>query len=130
MYVYYNPNPRHKKSIGDCSVRALAKALNTSWESAYIDLITIGYNIGDMPSSNATIAKLLHEKGFRKAIIPNDCRDCYSVLDFSEKNPKGKFILGTGSHLVTVVDGKYYDTWDSGDEIPICVWFKNEAPNF
>ena len=27
-------------------------------------------------------------------------------------------------HVVTVQDGKYYDTWDSGNEIPVYYWEK------
>ena len=27
-------------------------------------------------------------------------------------------------HVVAVIDGNYYDTWDSGDKIPIYYWYK------
>ena len=32
MYIEYNPNPVAVK-VGDCSVRAIAKALNMGWEA-------------------------------------------------------------------------------------------------
>jgi len=32
--------------------------------------------------------------------------------------PKGTYIIGTGSHAVAIINGDYYDSWDSGDEIP------------
>mgnify|MGYP001143329198 CR=1 FL=1 len=33
-YSHYNPNPAGK-SVGDCPVRAIAKALDKSWEEVY-----------------------------------------------------------------------------------------------
>lgn len=42
-FRYYNPNPRNRSGVGDCTVRAVSKALGVSWESAYIDLVIQGY---------------------------------------------------------------------------------------
>ena len=36
------------------------------------------------------------------------------------------FVLGTGSHAVTVCSGRYYDAWESGKEIPIYYWKRKE----
>lgn len=33
MYIEYNPNPVARK-VGDCAVRAVAKALRISWDDA------------------------------------------------------------------------------------------------
>lgn len=52
MFVYYNPNPAEKE-VGDCVIRAIAKALNKGWEEAYIELCLKGYEMRDMPNSNA-----------------------------------------------------------------------------
>ena len=57
-------------------------------------------------------------------LIPNSCPDCYTVRDFCFDNPRGAFLLATGSHVVTVIDGDYYDTWNSGSEVPIYFWTK------
>lgn len=35
MFTEYNPNPAGRR-VGDCAVRAVAKALDTDWETAYI----------------------------------------------------------------------------------------------
>ena len=78
----------------------------------------------DMMSSNAVWGAYLYDQGFRRYIIPNTCPDCYSVKDFCEDNPKGEFMLATGTHVIAVEDGNYYDTWDSGDEVPIFYWRK------
>lgn len=124
-YIYYNPNPRHKRSVGDCSVRAISKALNIPWETAYIDLVSEGYELGDMPSSNNVIDSYLRSKGFHKHTIDDYCPSCYSVNDFANEHFKGVFVLGTGTHLVTVENGKYMDAWDSGDESPLYYYERN-----
>lgn len=127
MFVYYNPNPRNRKNVGDCTVRAISKALNVSWETAYIDLVMQGYELADMPSSNVVMSSYLHSKGFSKHVIDDSCPDCYSIRDFAIDHPEGVFILGTGTHVVAVVDGSYFDSWDSGDEIPIYYYRKESS---
>lgn len=126
MYEYYNPNKRNRKVVGDCTVRAVSKALGISWETAYIDLVMQGYYLADMPSSNAVMSSYLHSKGFSKHIIPDLCPDCYSIEDFAKEHPKGTYILGTGTHVVCVKDGVIYDAWDSSDEVPIYFYKKEE----
>ena len=81
--------------------------------------------MNDMPSSNAVWGAYLRTLGFKREAIPNTCPECYTVNDFCEDNPEGVFIVATGNHVVAVVDGDYYDTWDSGDELPIYYWRKN-----
>lgn len=119
-FRYYNPNPRNRSGVGDCTVRAVSKALGVSWESAYIDLVIQGYLLGDMPSSNMVMDSYLRSQGFTKHIIENNCPDdCYTVRDFAKDHPRGTYILGTGTHVIAVVEGQYNDSWDSGDEVPI-----------
>jgi hypothetical protein len=45
-------------------------------------------------------------------------------MDFAADNPIGTFVLGTGTHAICVKQGNYYDTADSGDEVPVYVWKK------
>jgi len=125
-FVYFNPNPLQRKHIGDCTIRALSKALNIPWDSAYIDLASQGFFLKDMPSSNAVVNSYLHSKGFRRYVVSNLCIDCYSVSDFAKEHPKGTYIVGTGSHVVCVKDGNYFDTWNSGDEIIIYYWKRED----
>lgn len=78
-----------------------------------------------MPSSNRVWGQFLKSQGFKKYQIPDTCPDCYRVWQFCYDNPIGTFILGTGEHVICVVDGDYYDSWDSGNEVPI-YYFKKE----
>lgn len=121
----YNPNPQNNLVI-DCTVRAISKATGQSWDETYIGLAVQGYEAKDMPNSNFVWGQYVKKLGFRKAQLPNTCPDCYSVKQFCRDYPRGTFLLATGNHVVTVVDGDYYDTWDSGDEIPVYFWVKGD----
>lgn len=75
-----------------------------------------------MMSTNYTWQLYLKNIGYKQTLIPNFCPECYTIKEFCKDNPKGKFLLTTGTHVVTVIDGNYYDTWDSGNEVPISYW--------
>lgn len=122
-YVNYNPNPA-RKLVGDCVIRAIAKSLNKDWEDVYLDIVMLGYQMHDMPSSNAVWGAYLLDNGFKRYVIPDTCPECYTVEEFVEDNPELTGILATGSHVIAVGNGNYYDTWDSGNEIPIFYWRK------
>lgn len=123
MYIYYNPNPSQKR-VGDCVIRAIAKLTGESWENVYIGVAVEGYRLNDMPSGNHVWGAYLKKSGYYRRALPDTCPDCYSVKQFCEDYKQGKYLLATGSHVVTVIDGNYYDTWDSGDEVPIYYWQK------
>ena len=125
MYIYTNPNPINRK-IGDCVIRAVAISTNTSWEKAYMSLCQEGLELADLPNSNAVWGSYLKKVGFRKGIVPDTCPDCYTVADFAEDNPYGTYVLCTGSHVVTIMDGNIYDAWDSSNEIPIFYYYKED----
>jgi hypothetical protein len=119
----YNENPIEKQT-GDCTVRAISTILGQSWEETYIELCLQGFIMADMPSSNAVWGAYLHSKGFRRGIFTDICPSCYTVRDFCEEHPRGEYILAISGHVVPVIDGEYFDTWDSGDELPIYYWEK------
>ena len=119
-YVYYNPNPsNNRQSIGDCVVRAISKIMNYSWDRTYAELCVEGFTLKDFGNSNTVWDSYLRKHGFIRNVIPNTCPNCYTVLDFCHDNPDGVFLLATGSHVIAVVDGDYFDSWDSGNEVPI-----------
>lgn len=111
MYRRYNENPCGKK-VGDCVIRAVSKGLDQDWQKTYIDICILGLKMCDMPSSNSVWEKYLTDNGFFRKTSNFE-----TVQGFSEKHPKGKYILATGSHVIAVEDGDYYDAWDSGQEV-------------
>ena len=125
-YIEFNPNPVGRK-VGDCAVRAIAKALNMGWEAAYIALVMNGMQMGDVMTGNSVIGATLRQHGFKKFNIPNTCPDCYTVEDFAEDHPSGVYVAGTGSHVVAIKDGSYFDAWDSGKEPVAYAWYREES---
>lgn len=125
MFVFYNPNPVGRR-VGDCAVRAVAKALNLSWEDAYAKIVSNGYRMGDMPSSDSVWGAVLRMNGFYRKAIPSTCPDCYTAEDFAYEHPEGIYVLGFGGHVATIVDGVLYDSWDSSNEIPQFYWHKEK----
>lgn len=124
-YIRYNPNPTGRR-VGDCSIRAISKALDIDWETAYLLISMNGYAMGDMPSSDSVWGSVLRQHGFYRDAIPNTCPDCYTVSDFCNDHPKGTFVLGFGGHVATVVDGNIYDSWNSSNEIPQYFWYRKD----
>lgn len=115
-------NNPYGRRVGDCSVRAVAKAIGTDWEKAYAELALAGFTMGDMPNSNAVINSVLRQYGFRRSVIPNTCPDCYTFADFAAEHPKGTFVVGTGDHVAVIEDGILWDSWDSSGAVPVFYW--------
>lgn len=123
MYHKYNPNPRGG-SVGDCAVRALSAATGQSWDDTFIELALDAYSLCDMPSANRCWGAYLERHGFRRRLVDADCGSCYTVSDFAKQHPAGVYVLGCSGHVLTVIDGDWWDSWDSGGECPIYYWQK------
>lgn len=124
-WVEWNPNPMGKY-VGDCTIRSITKATGETWERAYCGIALFGFMMCDMPSNNGIWGAYLRKKGFVRHMLSNDCPDCYTVEDFCNDHPKGTFVVAVGGHVLTVVDGDYYDSWDSGKENPIYYFEREE----
>lgn len=118
-YVYYQPNAKDiKDEYGDCTIRALSKALNCTWLEAFDKTIPIlrenqVSNVFDAPVAAKT--KFLAELGFTYNGVSNKKGTTRPTVDsFAKDHPTGTYILKVARHVVACVDGKYYDTWDSG----------------
>ena len=122
MYVHFNKNPLGRNTVGDCSVRAVSKALGVSWDEAHDMLSHMSKQMGTIMNDNDVISAVLRMNGFYRENLPNFCPDCYTVRDFADDNPVGLYVLCTGNHVVTVINGTYFDSFDSGDEVPLWFW--------
>lgn len=63
----------------------------------------------------------LYSLGFEPFLLPF-CPKCITINEFTKYYPIGTYIIGTGKHAVAIIDGNYYDSWDSGNEIPTFYW--------
>lgn len=120
MWVKANPNP-WKQEVPDCVVRAISIALNIPWLVVYDELCEVGRRRYNMPSADAVWGLYLYMHGFEPFVLPS-CPKCVTVNEFTKMYPKGTYIIGTGNHAVAVIDGDYFDSWDSGNEVPSFFW--------
>ena len=125
-YRYFNPNPVGNVT-GDCAVRAVAAALDVSWDTAYDMIAERAKQMGTVMQANAAWGSVLRQHGFYRAAIKNSCPDCYTAHDFCVDHPNGVYVLGFGTHTAAVIDGQLWDSWDSSDEIPQYYWFYPES---
>lgn len=121
MWVKCNPNPLGRQT-GDCVVRAIAIATDHSWREAYRDLCRIGEIEADLPNSNMVWGIDLKRKGGQQFLLPETCPSCMTVAAFCERYPRGVYVIGTGNHAVACIDGDWYDSFDSGMEVPTYFW--------
>lgn len=118
-FVYYQPNKKDvKDKVGDCQIRALAKVLDKSWGEVF-DLITPicrEQQVMDIFSCDlAKTKEALHKLGFEYTGVSNRKGVKRPTVDtFAKTHKTGSYIVTVAHHVVAVVDGKYYDTWDSG----------------
>lgn len=124
-FIFKNPNPKNNLT-GDCVIRAISIVENKDWDDIFLELTIEAYMMKDIVSSNNVWSNYLWRNGYERMIIPNTCPDCYSINQFAKDYSQGTYLLATGTHVVAVKDGNYFDTWDSGNEIPIYYWRKEE----
>lgn len=120
MFIPFNPNPFGRNTT-DCVVRAISILTGEDWDTIFIRLSIMALRKKDNLEKNHVWGDYLRLKGYRKYFIPDMCPFCYTVKDFCDDHPTGAYLLRidglTDGHVVTVIDGNYYDTWDSGSEI-------------
>ena len=117
-YVKFNANPVNNK-VADCVVRAIAHAINSSWEEVYDDLCFYGQQRYAMPNDKNTYAHYLMCLGYPMTS---------HVVKKGAKRPKvkdfvrGTHILSVASHLCCVIDGVLYDTFDCREKAVYKSW--------
>ena len=125
MYEFYEPNPVRTGAI-DCSTRALTKALDISWEKAYVMKSLKGFLMGNETVADEVWGSILREHGFKRQLVPDSCPDCYTVEQFTREHPTGVFVVKSEDHVATVKDGILYDSWPSKNKTVIYYWYRKE----
>lgn len=127
MIEYYNPNPTCKffKSgkpknwyINDSSIRAISKALNLTWESAYDLLVKVGKKQYNVPTSKQVIEEVLADNGFEFVTYGKPGKDEKrpNVKQFIEKltdDTNDIYVLNLADYFTCVINKKIYDVSDA-----------------
>ena len=80
----------------------------------------------DLPNADYVWGQYLKNKGFKRNILPCDNGICITVEQFCYEHPNGIYLLCPKNHIIAVINGKFYDTWNSGQEILNYYWKREE----
>ena len=118
MWRRFQPNP-FNISTSDCTVRSVCAVTGLDWRTAHRILCELSGELGEMPDRNRSWWSFLRAIGFSQFRLIDTCPNCYTVADFARDHPRGRYILGPHEHAVAVIDGDWWDSWDSGDTVPM-----------
>ena len=120
-FHYYNANPKNKITC-DCVVRALYGVLpNKTYEQIYKELLDVSIKTGHFINSKQCYEKYLSLQGFKKMKQPRKDdgtkytgRDfCDEIKEYSFNYPDRIFAHIGGHHVVSIIEGRVWDIWDS-----------------
>lgn len=138
-FKYFNPNPTGQKVYktgkkagthprwqkGDCTVRALAGAINCSWITALELLYEKAKIFYDIPNSVEMCGEVLKDKGFTKCSIKvGKGQHRPTVAELAKELKDSYCVFRVAGHMVCAHDGNYYDAWDCGDCAVYQYWKK------
>lgn len=114
----YNPNPK-ERNIGDCTLRSYCAAFGISWDKAFDIASKVAKEQSSMIQYVAD--KVLTEEfncvvdeKYNKKTVKG--KDRITVNEFALSHPYGIYILHVRQHQVTIINGMYWDSWDSGEK--------------
>lgn len=128
-FEYFNPNPlsikkRKNWNKCDCSIRSICGATELDWVTIYKEICDAGLSIYDVPGSKDTIDIVLKNHGFVWVKQERGTKKL-TVKDFAKTHKNEVCVLSCSGHVLCTKNGKYYDTWDSGD-VKVFGWWTNK----
>lgn len=118
-FNFYNANP-WKRITADCVVRAISAAMGQSYELTYKELFELSLKTGYMLNDKKCYEKYLSNKGWLKMPQPKKEDNtkltgkefCEVAQEFTFNYPSRMIAHVGGHHLVAIINGKIWDTWD------------------
>ena len=92
----------------------------------HTSLIETQIKMHNLQNADEVWGEYLYLNGFRRGVLPSPCPNCVTVKEFCRIHPRGTFVVATGYHVIAVIDGNYYDTQDTGDEVLAYYWEKEQ----
>lgn len=126
-FHYHNANPKNRIT-GDCRIRAIAVACEVPYNQVVMDLAKIQCETGYDQCANQGIDILMKQYGWTKHKQPRKdngtkytgnefCRQLQSdpwIFTGKEYDYNARIVANLGSHhIVAIVAGKVWDTWNS-----------------
>lgn len=122
-FHYHNANPKNRITT-DCVIRAISTATEIPYNQVVMELAALQCKTGYDDGDSKLYDKYLQSKGFIKHKQPRKddntkytgkqwCRHLQDSYDYVIGNLKPMVAHIGGGHMVAIIDGKVYDTWDS-----------------
>ena len=138
-FTYVNVNPKNKIT-SDCVIRALATAMNKTWDEVLTDLYKYSMKYKQMLNCPQLYTKYLKDQGWIKLKQPRKFDNTkYTGREFCEELREGTTFnidghdvtewtniiahIG-GHHTIAIIDGKINDIWDSSLGCIGNIWIK------
>lgn len=140
VFHWHNANPRGRLTE-DCVVRAISTACEKPYEQVVTDLAQVQIETGYAGTGQKGVDELLRRYGWEKHKQPRkEDNTKYTGQEFCEmiQNERKRGALWAhgvwldrniicnigGHHIVAVIDGKVWDTWDSTRKCIGNYWIK------
>lgn len=125
-YRYYQPNRKDiKDKYGDCVIRALTKVTGKEWLEVFDEITPISREMQVPFNCKPCFEEYLKRNGFAYTGISNKKGSKRPTVEsFAKSHKSGVYYLNVANHCVAVVDGHYFDTWDSGYKSLYGYWSK------
>lgn len=125
----YNANTRDL-SVGDCVKRSLSVAFRTDYDEVSRELNRIKRDIGGSAFNNLRVVDKYLSRRNITAWTTIQAGERPTVEVFADEHSIGTFLLlsgdssgaqfrGISDHMVCIVDGVIYDSWDSRNEVVV-----------
>lgn len=121
-WVRYQPNPAGNATALDCTVRALCCVTGYDWDTVYDELSRRGKIVKNAFVDVQVWGGWLHDLGFVRHAAPNPCLSCCTVACFAADHPRGTYLVCPHEHITAVIDGDWWDSWDSGNQRVLFYW--------
>lgn len=131
VFHYYNANPKNKIT-GDCAFRAIATALEQTWEQTVREMCEMSCKTGYAINDKKGVEHYLKSKGWKKHAQPRKedntkytgAEFCREAQEYTFNYPDRIIANIGGHHMVAIIYGKVWDIWDSTDRSIGNYWTK------
>lgn len=124
-YEFFNANPTGKE-IGDCSIRAVAVALNKSWLESFDLLAAKAREMYYEMSEPEVMAEVLKDHGFeQKKVSVKRGTKRPTLVKLIKENPDSVIVGQIANHFAAARNGKVKDLWNSSERALYRYWINS-----